>query len=472
MTRPTLAVLSLLGLALGACNLAPDYLRPPAPVPAAWPQDPAAGDRNVADLDWQTFFPDPRLRALIGAALANNRDLRLATARIAEARAQYGIQRADRLPTINLGADRSASLTPGDVNLTGRPLDQQRYDINLGVTSFELDFWGRVKNLGEAALRSYLSTEEARRAFRLSLIADVADAYLTLQEMDERTALARETVRTRQDVRDLTLRRRDAGIAGDLDALQADAALQSSLADLAALERQGAAAGNLLRLLVGEVPGELPAGRRLTEQDIVADLAAGLPSEMLLRRPDVGAAEQALLAANASIGAARAAFLPRLSLTGAFGTSSVALSGLFDSGSRAWTFQPVLALPLFDAGRTRAGVDLAEARRVIAVAQYEKTIQQAFREVADLLVARDSLKRQLAAQEAAERSQSARLRLVDARYQVGIANHLELLDAQRDAYAAQQGTVQVRRQFLSALSRLYAALGGGKDGDGDGHRRQ
>ncbi len=450
--------------ALAGCNLAPDYVRPTPPVPEAWLQDAVAGQRGVADLDWPTFFPDPRLRGLIGAALDNNRDLRIATARIAEARAQFGIQRADRLPTVNLVGDRSAVLTPGDLNASGRPIGQQRYDVNLGVTAFEIDFWGRVKNLSEAALRSYLVTEEARRAFRLSLIADVADAYLTLQEMDERAALASETVRTRQEFRDLTNRRRDVGIAGELDALGADGALQNARVVLAGLERQRAAADNLLRLLVGNMPKELPAGRRLIEQGIVPDLAAGLPSEVLLRRPDVLAAEQALMAANANIGAARATFFPRLSLTGAFGTASASLSGLFDSGAKAWSFQPVLSLPLFDSGRVAGGVDLAEARKVIAVAQYEKTVQLAFREVADLLVARDTLRRQLEAQEAGEKAQSARLRLVEARYRGGIANHFELLDAQRDAFQAQQDAVQIRRQLLSAYSQLYKALGGQREG--------
>jgi multidrug efflux system outer membrane protein len=458
-----MAPIAALGLILAGCNLAPDYIRPQPPIPAAWSQDAAAGSRSIADLDWQTFFPDPRLRALIGAALDNNRDLRIATARIDEARALFGIQRADRFPTLNVAADRIASLTPGDLNSTRQPLSQQRYDVNLGITAFELDFWGRVKNLSEAALRSYLTTEEARRAFCLSLIADVADAYLTLQEMDERAALAGETVRTRQEFRDLTNRRRDAGIAGDLDALQADGALQTARVDLAGLERQRAAAANLLRLLVGNMPKELPAGRPLAEQDIVPDVEAGLPSEMLLRRPDVLAAEQSLRAANANIGAARAAFFPRLSLTGAFGSSSVALGGLFESGSRAWNFQPVLSLPLFDTGRVANNVDLAEARQIIAVAQYEKAIQQAFREVADLLVARDTLRRQLDAQVAGAKSQNARLRLVEARYRAGVANHLELLDAQRDAFTAQQGTVQFRRQLLSAHSQLYKALGGQRE---------
>jgi multidrug efflux system outer membrane protein len=361
---------------------------------------------------------------------------------------------------VSLGADRSAALTPADLSLTGRPLSSERYDVNLGLAAFELDFWGRVKNLSAAALANYLATEDAQRAFRLSLISDVADAYLSTQELEERATLARDTVKTRQESHDLIARRREVGIASDLDYLTAEGTLQSTRAELANLERQRSASENLLRLLVGAAPSDLPPGRRLSEQNIVPDLAADLPADVLLRRPDVAAAEQQLIAANANIGAARAAFFPRILLTGVFGTSSVALSGLFKSGSEAWSFQPALSLPLFDFGRSSANVDLAEARKIIAVAQYEKVVQQAFREVADLLVARDKLKQQLDGQEAAERAQRERLRLTDARYQGNVGSYLELLDAQRDAFSAQQATVQVRRQLLSAHNQLYKALGG------------
>jgi multidrug efflux system outer membrane protein len=249
-------------------------------------------------------------------------------------------------------------------------------------------------------------------------------------------------------------------VSSDLDALQAEGIYQATLADQANLERQQAAAENLLTQLVGQMPAVLPPGRSLAQQAITPDLIAGLPGEVLLQRPDVLAAEQRLIAANANIGAARAAFLPSISLTGAFGTASRALSGLFGAGSDAWSFQPALTLPLFDAGRNSANLDVAQARRVIAVAEYEKTIQQAFREVADLLNARDSLTSQLEAQQANARVQQQRQKLVDARYQAGIANHLELLDAQRDAYAAEQGEVQVRRAQLSAATQLYKALAG------------
>jgi multidrug efflux system outer membrane protein len=448
--------------AMAACNLAPSYVRPPAPVPAQWTDAAGAkGERRATELDWREYFPDPRLSALILAALDNNRDMRIATARVAEARALYGIQRADRLPTVNLAADRSAARTPADLSMVGRAVTTQRYDVDLGLLSFELDFWGRVKNLSDAALASYLATDEARRSFRLSLIADVADTYFGVQEMEERVAIARRTMQGRQEMRDLIARRREVGVAGDLDFYQADAILETAKVDLASLERQYANAENALSLLVGQLPEQMPAARKLTEQGIVAKLSADLPSEVLLARPDVLAAEQGLIAANANIGVARAAFLPRINLTGSFGTASTALGSLFKPGQQAWTFQPTLSEPLFDAGRTSSSVDLAEARKVIAVAQYEKTVQQAFREVTDLLVARQKLVEQLKAQEAVERAQTERLRLTDARYQGGVANHLELLDAQRDAFTAQQGSVQVRRQVLSAAAQLYKALGGG-----------
>ena len=329
------------------------------------------------------------------------------------------------------------------------------------MLSFELDFWGRVKSLNEAALASYLASEEARRALRLSLVSEVANAYFTQLELEERTKLAMETLKSREETRMMVDRRRQLGLAGDLDFLAADGAYQLTRAELANLERQRAAAANALTLLVGREPANLPGGRVLADQGIVPNLAAGLPSEVLLRRPDVLAAEKRLIAANANIGAARAAFLPRITLTAGLGTASSALSGLFDAGSGSWIFQPALRMPLFDAGRAAAGVDLAEARKVIAVADYEKTIQQAFREVADLLAARGHLAEQLQAQQSAEKSQQERLRLADARYKAGISSYLEVLDAQRELFSAQQGTVQTRSAQLAAAAQLYKALGGG-----------
>jgi multidrug efflux system outer membrane protein len=450
---------------LAGCSLTPDYQRPAAPVPAAWPDSVKLKiTREIVLVDWPDYFTDPRLQAMINAALENNRDLRIATARIAEARAQYGIQQADRLPNFNVIAGRNASLTPAGASaFSPNALHSQRYDVGISLVSFELDFWGRVASLSEAAKASYLSTEAAQRAFRLSLIADVANAYLSLLEMRERAQLAAETARARGETRELTSRRRDLGVSSDLDFLQADGAYQAALAERANLEQQQAAAENLLDLLIGQPVAQmkdLPAARSLAGQDINPGLLAGLPAEVLLKRPDVLSAEQKLIAANANIGAARAAFLPRITLTGSVGTASRTLAGLFDAGSGAWSFQPALTLPLFDAGRTSANVDVAEARKVIAVAEYERTIQQAFREVADLLNAREKLAEQLAAQQANADAQNQRLRLVEARYGVGIASHLEVLDAQRESFAAQQSALQVRRIQLSAAAQLYKALAG------------
>ncbi len=456
--------LAILAVMLGGCSLMPNYERPPAPVAAAWPDSVKLKlAPGIALGDWQHYFTDPRLQALIAAALENNRDLRIATARIAEARAQYGIQSADRLPNVNLAATRNASLTPAGASVTGSAISTQRYDVGVNLVSYELDFWGRVSSLNAFAKASYLATESAQRAFRLSLIADVANAYLSLQELRERTQLTADTVKARGETRELVTRRREAGISSDSDWLQAEGSYQSVRAELANLQQQQAAAENLLNQLIGksmaEIP-DLPAGRSLAEQGINPYLFAGLPSEVLLRRPDVLAAEQQLIAANANIGAARAAFLPRISLTGSAGTASRSLSGLFDAGSGAWSFQPAIVLPLFDAGRTSANVDIAKARKEIAVAEYEKTIQQAFREVADLLSARDKLAEQLAAQQANADAQNHLLRLVGARYKAGIVSNLEVLDAQRQSFSAEQGALQVRRAWLSAATQLYKALGG------------
>lgn len=458
------STLIILAAVLGGCSLMPIYERPTASFPSAWPDGVKVGTSiGFALADWQHYFSDPRLQALIAAALENNRDLRIATARIAEARAQYGIQLADRLPNMNLAATRNASLTPAGASLTGSKLSTQRYDVGVNLVSYELDFWGRVSSLSASAKASYLATESAQRAFRLSLIADVANAYLSLLEMSERNQLAVETVKARGEARELITRRREAGVSNDSDWLRAEGSYQSVVAEQANLEQQHAAAQNLLNQLVGKPMAEmkdLPAARSLAEQGISSDLFAGLPAEVLLRRPDVLAAEQQLIAANANIGAARAAFFPRISLTGSAGTASRSLTGLFDSGSGAWSFLPSISLPLFDAGRTSANMDIAKARKVIAVAEYEKTIQQAFREVADLLSARDKLTGQLAAQQANAEAQNQLLRLVEARYKAGIVSQLEVLDAQREAFAAEQGAIQVRRAWFSAATQLYKAMAG------------
>jgi len=447
-------------LALAGCSMAPTYERPELPVPAAWPDDVKAPTAAAKPVDWNSFFPDERLRALIKLALEHNRDLRIATARVAEARALYGIQRADRLPTVAVGATQTTARTPADLSPTGSAVVSRRVDVNASLLPFELDFWGRVASLSEAAKASYLATEQAQRAFRLSLIAGVADAYLGLAEAQERADVAQATLASREQTRELVDRRRAAGLAGDLDYLQADAAYEGAKADLAGLQRQYSAARNFLRALVGTEPADLPAGKPLAEQAIALDQQADVPSQVLVHRPDVLAAEQRLLAANANIGAARAAFFPRIALTGSAGTASRDLTGLFKDGAEAWSFTPSISLPIFDGGRNRAGLDLAQARKEIAVADYERTVQQAFREVADLLVAREKLAEQMQAVEAQERSQQRAADIAEARYRQGVGSFLEVLDAQRQLFAVRQNLIQLRRAMWSAAAQLYKALGG------------
>lgn len=454
----------VIALALAGCSFTPDYQRPVAPVPAAWPADsnPGAGAGAAAThLYWRSVFTDPQLRVLIAAALEHNRDLHIAVGRVDEARALAGIANADRFPGIDLGAQRAASLTPGDLSATGRQLGAQRYDAHLGVTAFELDFWGRVKSLDDVARANFLASDYARRAFRLSLISDVAGAWLSWLELDERAGLAADTAKSRGETRRLMDKRREVGLAGDLDFLAADGAWQSAQADAAGLARQRAAAANALRLLVGK-DVEL-RGMSLATLVPIGELPVGLPAELLLARPDVLAAEQKLIATNANIGAARAAFLPKILLTAVAGTASRALAGLFDAGSGAWSFTPLLKQPLFDAGRSEGNLDLALARRTVAVADYEKTLQQAFREVADLLAARRYYAEQMTALGAAARSQGERMQRVEARYLAGVSSQLELLDAQREHQAARHSELAARRSWLASAASLYKALSAGDE---------
>ncbi len=456
-------------LALAGCASGPDYLRPTPTLPQHWPGEPSATGQAPAQAlpDWRHYFTEPRLQVLIGQALEHNRDLQIATARIAEARAQYGIVHSSRLPELELLGKREAALIPGDLNSTGKPLGSQRYDVGIELLNYEVDFWGRVRRLDEAALASYLSTEAAQRAFRLSLVADVATAYYNQCDLRERIVLARALNDNRREAEKLSAQRREAGLIGSMDYLRAAAAAESARNDLAVLEQSGSAADHWLQFLTGTLSVQatttdapLPAASALASQQLTP-LAANLPAEVLLRRPDVLAVEQRLIAANANIGAARAAFLPRLTLTGMLSTASTGLSGLFESGSRAWIFKPQLRLPLFNHGRDEANEDLAQARTNVAVADYEKTIQQAFREVADLLAARQQLDEQGMAQEASRRIQAERVQLLEARYQAQISHWLDVLDARRDLQLADLSLLQLRRARLANAAQLYKALGGG-----------
>jgi multidrug efflux system outer membrane protein len=417
---------------------------------------------GIEQLGWREFFTDAGLRELIAQAFENNRDLRIAMQRVEEARGLYGIQRADRLPGINGGATATRLGIPGDLSPTGKAMTENLYDATLYVSMWELDFWGRVRSLTAAARESYLATEEARRAVGISLVAQIATTYLLERELDERIAIARQTVTSREDSSRIARRRYEVGYASKLDATQAEALLNQARSDRTALLRQRDENRNALTLLVG-VPlttfEAVPLFR--IEPGFVREISAGLPSDLLINRPDVLAAEHRLKAANANIGAARAAFLPRIALTGSLGTASTDLSNLFGAGSRVWSFSPTLTLPIFEGGRNRANLDVSKARRNLAVADYERTIQGAFREVADALAERRWLGEQVVAQQATLAAETERARLAALRYRNGAAPYLEVLDAERDRFTAEQALVQVRRALLSSSVSLYAALGGG-----------
>lgn len=461
----------------GCLSLAPDYEPPSLPVARNFPvasafpaQAPAAAvATDAAQLAWRAFYRDPQLQTLIEQALANNRDLRIAAQRVEEARALYGIQRADRVPNINLGADATRARLPGDLNITGESQVQSEYRAGLTMLPWELDFWGRVRDLSEAARRSFLATEAAERAARLSLIAQVADSWLRLRELDGRIAVARETTASRSESFRIFRQRVDLGATSRLDLVQVETLLRQSQLLGAQLEQARASQINLLTLLVGApldpaiVPPEAPTsiGADLLGSELLGSFALGLPSDLLTERPDIVAAEHLLRGANANIGAARAAFFPRIALTGTFGSASAELDNLFRSGSHAWTFTPTLSLPIFQGGRNVANLDLAEARRNAAVAGYEQTIQVAFREVADALAARRWLDDQVAIQQAELDAQRDRVRMSQLRYDNGAARYLEVLDARRDLLMAGQQLIQLRREYLSSQVRLFNALGGG-----------
>ena len=462
---PGLATGVLAALLAGCASMAPPYQTPAPPVPAHWPAAiaPATAPATApAPLPpWRGYFTDPLLQQLIDTALANNRDLRIAALRSDQARAAFRIQRADQLPNLGLAAQGARARVPGDLNAAGVSAVGAEYRAEVGLSSWELDLWGRVRNLKQSALEQWLATEAGYLSAELALVAQVADGYIGLRELDERLARARRSVETRQESQRIFTRRYQVGAVSKLELAQVQALLAAAQSLQLQLEQQRATQLHALGLLVGAHPGPLPAQTPFEQAAILAAIAPGLPSQVLLGRPDVIAAEHQLRAANADIGAARAAFLPKISLTGSFGSASAQLDGLFDSGSRAWTFAPVLSLPIFSGGRLRANLDLSQVRRDIAVAEYEKTVQTAFREVADALAGQRWLSERLVVQHAALQAQTERARLAELRYANGSTTYLEVLDAQRDLLDAEQQVVQVQRALLSSQVALYAALGGG-----------
>lgn len=455
--------LTLCAALLCGCSLVPDYQRPAAPVPGQFPQGPAyQGDalaRQPAE-DWRQVFQDPVLRQLIDSALANNRDLREAALNVEAYRAQYRIQRADLLPKVSADATGKRQYVPRGVTGTDQGMITSTYAATLGISAYELDLFGRLRSLSDQALLTYLASEQARRSTQLSLVASVASAYLTWRADQEVLVLAKDTLAADERSLRLTSAQRRAGTVSALDQIQSRTSVDSTRATVARYKRQVAQDLNQLSLLVGTaVAGDLAALPLADEQ--IAGLPAGLPSDLLRRRPDIVQAEYQLRAANANIGAARAAFFPSISLTANAGSTSPQLSGLFDGGSGTWLFQPQISLPIFTAGSLRASLDYAALQKDIQVAQYEKAIQSAFQEVADGLAARATYQRQLQAQHDLVASNQRYYNLAEHRYRIGVDSSLTFLDAQRSLFTAQQGLISDRLAQLVAEVNLYAALGGG-----------
>lgn len=455
----------LIALTLGGCSMAPTYERPEAPVAAHWSGPAAKQDQAASELDWRTFIVDADLRRLVGEALANNRSLRQTLLDIEQARAQYRIQRADRVPGLSASASGNRQRVPGGLSSTGTSTVTSSYQVGVSLPEYELDLFGRVKSLTDSALEQYLATEEAGRSARIALVAEVTQAYLTYDGAQRRLALTRQTLESREDSLDLTAQRRAAGAATALDHQEALGLVEQARAELEANQRQKQQALNALVLLIGtpDAAKALPEAPR-DELLLIQDIAPGAPSALLERRPDILAAEHRLKSRNADIGAARAAFFPRISLTGSYGSSSAEVSGLFDGGSRSWSFMPTLSLPIFDAGRNSANLDLAEVRKDAAVAAYEGSIQTAFREVADALAATDTLRREEAARRALANTSNETLKLAKARYEGGVDSHLRYLDAQRSSFVNDSTLIETSTQRQLALVDLFRALGGGWSG--------
>lgn len=447
----------LIGMGLSGCiNLAPEYQQPEAPVPSAW-QPQVKGDVS-ADIQWQQFFTDKRLAQLQSQALANNRDLRVASLNIEKARAQYRIQRAAAFPSIDAGI----SGTHSRVASSGTPTISHDYSAQLGLSSYEVDLFGRVQNLQDEALEAYLALTETRRSTQISLVAEVATAWLTLAADNELLLLAQETLTSQQATYELTQHSYALGGSAELAVAQAQTTVESARVDVAEYESQVIQDRNALRLLVGsDIPDELLPGTRLQSAAALVQVPAELPSSLLQRRPDVLAAEHNLKSANIDIGAARAAFFPSISLTANAGSASSSLSNLFKAGSGAWTFAPSISLPIFDAGSNRATLDAAKVEKEIQVQTYQQTLQTAFKEVADALAERSTLDQRLTAQQALTDASQKSFELSDALYRGGSQSYLEALDAQRSLYSAQQDLITVRLAEQSNRVTLYKVVGGG-----------
>jgi multidrug efflux system outer membrane protein len=470
MKRNLFFLLGIIVFLLGGCTLAPKYTRPEAPMPAHWPTGMAyIYTENAADestplastLSWREFITDERLQKIIETALNSNRDLRLAALNVERARALYGIQRAELLPSVNAAGIWDKEHVPADLSTTGYATTSEQYGVNLGISSWEIDFFGRIRSLKDQALEEYLATEDARRSAQIMLVSAVAQAYLTLAADRETLKLVTSTLEAQEASYKLIRKRYDVGLASELDLLRAQSQVDTARGDVARYTQLTAQDENALNLLVGSpMPQELlPA--ELGSVNPPQEISSGLSSELLLRRPDVLAAEHQLKAANANIGAARAAFFPRISLTTFIGTASADLSGLFKAGQGTWGFTPQIIMPIFDA-RTWSAYDVTKVDKEISVAQYEKVIQTSFREVADALAVRGTVEQQIAAQQSLVDAFAETYRLSNARYTKGIDSYLSVLDAQRSLYGAQQGLISLHLARLVNQVTFYKVLGGGE----------
>jgi multidrug efflux system outer membrane protein len=442
-------------LALSGCTMIPQYKRPAAPVASHYPgtTETNAGPA-AADIAWQEFFADERLKKLIELALVNNRDLRVAVLNVVQSRAQYRITRSASFPAVEGGGSYTRSHASG--------ITTDQWSASLGTTAYELDFFGRVRSLNKQALEKYFATEEARRSAQISLVAEVADEYFTLRQAEAQLQLARQTLATVQESYNLNKATFDAGATSELDLRTAEGQVQTAKINALTYERRIAQAQNALVLLVGEpVPTDLPVPRSFSDTNLVANVPAALPSELVQHRPDILEAEHTLKAANANIGAARAAFFPTITFTGSIGTSSSQLSQLFGSGTGVWSFSPQVTVPIFTGGQNLADLDSAKVGTRIEVANYEKAIQTAFREVADALVATSSYANEIEAQAGLIHAQQKRFDLANARYRQGEDSYLNVLSAQQDLYSAQQSQLEARFNKLASQISLYKALGGG-----------
>jgi multidrug efflux system outer membrane protein len=468
----TVLSLALAG-ALAGCTLAPTYERPAAPVDAAYPTGPAYGHAQqgapvqtaAADVGWREFFQDPLLQRLIELSLADNRDLRVAILNVEATRAQYRIQRADLMPAASVGLSGSTQRVPADLSSSGKVAFTHDWQAGPSI-SWEIDLFGRIQSLTEAALQTYFAQDETRVAAQLSLISETAMAYLNLRADQELLSLTGETLKTRQQSYDLIKQSYDQGVATALDLSQAETLLRTAERNQVQYLRAVAQDRNALVLLLGQplppdVAARLDQPMPLPDNILPLELPAGLPSDLLERRPDIRAAEHMLLAANANIGAARAAFFPRISLTGFAGSASASLGDLFSAGQDAWSFAPSISIPIFQGGALIANLDLSEVRKKIEIATYEKTIQSGFREVADTLAGRGTLDDEIRAQRQLVDASDRAYRLSQQRFDQGVDNYLSVLDSQRSLYSAQQGLIAARLARLTNLINLYKALGGG-----------